>query len=66
MKGIVFRATPGSPKAEAWIKPTEQNGILTILGVLADERSKTLWICSDPSPLRNPPVVGTSSLMPSI
>lgn len=63
MKGIVFRAPPGSPKAEAWIKPTEQNGVLSILGVLADERSKTLWICSDPSPLRNPPVVGTSSLM---
>ena len=63
MKGIVFRAAPGSAKAQAWIKPTEQNGLLSILGVLVDERSKTLWICSDPSPFRNPPVVGTSSLM---
>jgi sugar lactone lactonase YvrE len=63
MKGIVFRATPGSPKAEAWIKPTEQNGLLSILGVLVDERSRTLWVCSDPTPLREPPAVGTSALM---
>jgi hypothetical protein len=63
MKGIVFRAAPGSAKAEPWIKPTAQNGLLSILGVLADERSRTLWVCSDPSPFRNPPAVGTSSLM---
>ena len=23
MKGIIFRATPGSPKAEPWIRPTQ-------------------------------------------
>src|ERR1700744_3012881 len=34
MKGIVFRAPPGSPKAEPWIRPTQENGILSILGVL--------------------------------
>jgi len=63
MKGIVFRAAPGSPKAEPWIKPTAENGLLSILGVLTDERSGTLWICSAPTPLRTPPAVGTSALM---
>jgi sugar lactone lactonase YvrE len=63
MKGIVFRATPGSPRAEPWIRPSAQNGLLSVFGVLADERSGTLWICSAPNSLRNPPAVGTSSVM---
>jgi hypothetical protein len=63
MKGIVFRATPASPKAEPWIRPTPENGLLSLLGVLADDRSGTLWICSAPTPLRNPPAVGTSALV---
>lgn len=63
IKGIVFRARPGSGKAEAWIKPSPENGLLSLLGVLADERSGTLWTCSSPNPFRNPPAVGTASLM---
>ncbi len=63
MKGIVFRALPGQSTAEPWIRPTPENGILSLLGVLADERSGTLWLCSSPSPLRTPPAVGTASLM---
>jgi hypothetical protein len=63
MKGIIFRATPGSPKAEPWIQPTPENGLLSLLGVLADDRSGTLWICSAPTPLRNPPAVGISALV---
>lgn len=63
MKGIVFRAPPGSRTAEPWIRPTPENGILSILGVLTDERSGTLWLCSSPSPLRTPPAVGVASLM---
>jgi sugar lactone lactonase YvrE len=63
IKGIVFRAAPGAALAKAWIQPTPQNGILSILGVLADARSKTLWICSSPNPFRAPPAVGVSSLM---
>src|ERR1700733_7739239 len=43
MKGIVFRARPGSNRATAWIKPTARNGILTLLGVLVDAPSHTLW-----------------------
>ena len=63
MKGIVFRAPPHAAMAEAWIQPTAENGILSLLGVLADGRSKTLWLCSSPSPLRSLPAVGVSSLV---
>ena len=63
IKGIVFRAPAETSVAEPWIRPTPANGILSILGVLADRRSGRLWICSSPSPLRSPPAVGVSSLM---
>ncbi len=63
IKGIVFRAQPGSAKAEPWIKPTPENGLLSLLGVLTDERSGTLWVCSSPNPFRNPPALGTASLV---
>jgi len=63
MKGIVFRARPHESKAEPWIRPTPANGLLSVLGVLADERSRTLWVCSAPNGLRTPPAVGTTSLM---
>lgn len=63
MKGIVFRAKPGSGKAVPWIKPTPANGILTLLGVLVDPATHTLWLCSSPGALRSPPVTGTASLM---
>ena len=63
MQGIVFRASRGSARAEPWIRPSAQNGLLSVFGVLADERSGTLWICSAPNSLRTPPAVGTSSVM---
>jgi sugar lactone lactonase YvrE len=63
MKGIVFRAAPGAAKAEPWIRPSAANGILSILGVMVDKPSNTLWICSAPTPLRNPPATGISALM---
>jgi hypothetical protein len=63
MKGIVFRARLHAAMAEPWIQPSAENGILSLLGVLVDSRSNTLWLCSSPSPLRNPPAVGVSSLM---
>ncbi|MDB5608862.1 MAG: hypothetical protein JWP25_5762 [Bradyrhizobium sp.] len=44
-EGVIFRVPPGESKAEAWIKPGS-NGLLSVLGVLADERSGTLWACS--------------------
>ena len=63
IKGVVFRARPGDTKAEPWIRPTTENGLLSLLGVLVDERSGTLWTCSSPNPFRNPPAVGTAALM---
>ncbi len=63
MKGIVFRAPPRAALAEPWIQPTAENGILSLLGVLVDARSNTLWLCSSPSPLRRPPAVGVASLV---
>ena len=63
MKGIVFRALPGSGKATAWLKPTAANGLLTLLGVLVDAPRHTLWLCSSPAALRSPPVTGIAALM---
>jgi sugar lactone lactonase YvrE len=63
MKGIIFRAPAGHTKAEPWIEPGADNGLLTVFGVLADERSQTLWICSSPNPIRVPPAEGTAALM---
>jgi len=60
IKGVVFRAKPGSSMAEPWAFPKDA---LSILGVLADPASHTLWICSAPNNFRNPPAVGVSALM---
>src|SRR5688572_27712382 len=49
VKGNVYRAEPSSNTATAWIRHSPENGILTILGVLADETSDTLWLCSAPN-----------------
>jgi streptogramin lyase len=44
--GGVIRVKPHTVKAEIWIKPGSF-GSRSILGVLADERSNTLWACSN-------------------
>lgn len=49
VKGIVYRTDPGGLIARPWISHSPENGILTILGVLADEKSNTLWLCSVPN-----------------
>jgi hypothetical protein len=38
-------------------------GILTLLGVLVDAPTQTLWLCSDPGALRSPPVTDIAALM---
>jgi hypothetical protein len=60
LKGIVFRAAPDSLTATAWIRPDEANGLAAIFGVLADEKSNTLWLCNGPNPFK-PPVPGKVS-----
>lgn len=48
-KSEIFRAAKGAATAEVWIKPGT-NGLQRVLGVLADDRSGTLWACSSGSP----------------
>src|SRR5215467_2006511 len=43
--GRISRAAPGAKEASEWIKPGT-NGLLSVLGVLADETSNTLYACS--------------------
>lgn len=51
----IFRVEPGSDTAQPWIQPGT-DGMQSILGVLADDASKTLWACSisDPAPPDGP------------
>lgn len=44
--GGVFRARPGAEAAEIFIAPGAF-GTRSVMGVLADERSGTLWLCSN-------------------
>jgi streptogramin lyase len=43
--GGIFRVPPGATTAEQWIQPGANDSMIT-LGVLADEKSGTLWVCS--------------------
>jgi sugar lactone lactonase YvrE len=44
--GGVLRVRPGESQAEPWIKPGTYDSRSTF-GLLADERSNTLWVCSN-------------------
>ena len=48
-KGVIYKAEPGSAQAKAWITPSAENGIISLLGVLADDKHNTLWVCSAPN-----------------
>jgi sugar lactone lactonase YvrE len=41
----VFRVGPGQAQASEWIKPGT-NGLSSVLGLLADDRTNTLYVCS--------------------
>lgn len=43
--GGVYRTAPGESTASLWIKPGT-DGMMSTLGVLADEQSQTLFVCS--------------------
>ncbi len=43
--GRIFRAAPGAATASEWIKPGS-NGLNSVLGVLTDEKTNTLFACS--------------------
>src|SRR5580658_4274753 len=44
--GNVMRIAPGKAMAEEWIAPGT-GGLNQVLGVFADEKGKTLWVCSN-------------------
>ena len=45
-KGTIYRAAPGASRAEPWILASS-SGLTNVLGVLADDRSNTLWVCQN-------------------
>lgn len=45
-QGRIWRAKPGETQASEWIKQGS-NGLDSALGVLADDKSNTLYVCSD-------------------
>lgn len=65
VKGVVYRARAGETKATPWIRSTPENGMLSVLGVVADEKANTLWLCSAamPVPIAPPANGKPSSLM---
>jgi hypothetical protein len=44
-EGGIFRVPPGATIAEQWIRPGANDSMIT-LGVFADEKAGTLWVCS--------------------
>src|SRR6476646_7785150 len=45
-KGTIYRAAPGASRAEPWILASTA-GLTRVLGVLADDRTNTLWVCQN-------------------
>lgn len=61
-KGNVYRALPGSAQAEAWIQASA-TGLTNTLGVLADDKANTLWVCANSTGGRGgAPVTGQTAL----
>jgi sugar lactone lactonase YvrE len=63
VKGTIYRALPGSDRAEPWIARDESNRLLSIYGVLADDRSRALWVCSSPARLPGGVARGSARVM---
>jgi streptogramin lyase len=61
-KGTIYRAAPGAAQAEPWIQASSA-GLTNVLGVLADDKSNTLWVCQNSTGGRGgAPVVGQTAL----
>jgi len=57
-KGKVYRAAPGAAQAEAWIQ-----GLTSVTGLLADDKTSTLWVCQNSAGGRGgAPVEGQTAL----
>lgn len=60
--GVIFRATVGDETAEPWITPDDENGLVTVFGVLADDQSGLLWVCSNDMSGASGPAIKTFAL----
>lgn len=61
-KGTIYRAAPGAARAEPWILASAA-GLTNVLGVLADDRTNTLWVCHNAAGGRGgEPAVGQTAL----
>src|SRR4051812_23731135 len=60
-KGNIYRAAPGAAQADVWIEAST-TGLSNVLGVLADEKARTLWVCANPSGGRGTPPIGQTAL----
>jgi len=60
---MVYRAPPGSDTAVPWIQPGT-DGLQSTFGVFADNKSKTLYVCSNGA-FGPPPPPGTPSPSPA-
>src|SRR3954471_16829259 len=61
-KGTIYRAAPGAAQAEPWILASA-TGLTNVLGVLADDKTNTLWVCQNATGGRGgAPVAGTTAL----
>ncbi len=61
-KGTIYRAAPGAARAEPWILASA-TGLTNVLGVLADDKSNTLWVCQNaPRGQGGAPGAGTTAL----
>ncbi|HET9383738.1 MAG TPA: PQQ-dependent sugar dehydrogenase [Gemmatimonadales bacterium] len=61
-KGTIYRAAPGAAHAEPWILASTA-GLTRVLGVLADDKTNTLWVCQNSTGGRDGrPVAGQTAL----
>jgi streptogramin lyase len=61
-KGTIYRAAAGAAQAEPWIQASAA-GLTNVLGVLADDKTSTLWVCQNNTGGRGgAPVVGQTAL----
>lgn len=61
-KGTIYRAAPGATQAEPWIQASVA-GLTNTLGVLADDKTSTLWVCQNSTGGRGgAPVEGQTAL----
>jgi len=61
-KGTIYRAAPDAAQAEPWIQAATA-GLTNVLGVLADDKTNTLWVCQNNTGGRGgAPIVGQTAL----